>query len=266
MSERQSYPPGTFCWVDLGTPDLERAGSFYGDLFGWTVPEGENSGHTGGYRQAELGGRPVAGVMPLMQEGQPPSWSTYIAVEDAEETAGRVRDAGGTVIAEPMDVLELGRMALFTDPTGAFFGIWQAGTFAGAAVVKETGGVVWNELNTRDPERARVFYAEVFGWSFEDREFDTGNYTTLEAGGETIGGMLDITGRVPEEVPAHWLVYFASEDVDASLEKLKASGGSVAFGPQDISEVGRIAVVHDPSGAHFALIQPDPQMGASSAS
>jgi uncharacterized protein len=262
MSERTSYAPGTPSWVDLGTPDIDKAVDFYGGLFGWDIPESENAEQTGGYRQAMLRGKPVAGMMPLMQEGQPPAWSTYVAVEDADATAAKVRDAGGTALAEPMDVMDLGRMAVFVDPTGAVFGIWQAGTFIGAEVVNEANARLWNELNTRDPEAAKSFYAGVFGWSYEEREFETGAYTTLKAGEDTVGGMIDISGRVPEEVPAHWLVYFAVDDTDATLANAKGSGGSVAFGPVDLTRVGRIAVVQDPFGAAFAVMTPDPNMQA----
>src|SRR5215203_3409067 len=141
MSERTSYAPGTPCWVDLGTPDVEAAARFYGELFGWEVPELPTSAEMGGYRRAKMDGADVAGVMPLMQEGQPPAWSTYIAVADADATAAAIVENGGAQIAEPMDVADLGRMALFTDPEGAFFGIWQAGTFAGAERVNEKGAV-----------------------------------------------------------------------------------------------------------------------------
>ena len=109
MSERTSYKPGTPCWVDLGSPDLDAAVEFYGGLFGWEVPEPENSEQTGGYRRATKDGKDVAGMMPLMQEGQPPAWTTYVSVEDAEATAAEVREAGGSVMAEPMDVMDLGR-------------------------------------------------------------------------------------------------------------------------------------------------------------
>ena len=173
MSERTSYAPGTPCWVDVGTPDIEAAAAFYSGLFGWSVKEGENAEQTGDYRQAMLRGKPVAGVMPLMQEGQPPAWSTYISVEDADATAAKVREAGGQVLAEPMDVLDLGRMAVFIDTTDAAFGIWQPGSFVGAGVVNEADALVWNELNTRDPEAAKAFYGAVFGWGFEEREFAT---------------------------------------------------------------------------------------------
>jgi predicted enzyme related to lactoylglutathione lyase len=262
MSEITSYEPGTPSWVDLGTPDIERAADFYGALFGWDVPESENAEQTGGYRQAMLRGKPVAGMMPLMQEGQPPAWSSYVSVEDAAATAAKVTDAGGTVLAEPMDVMDLGRMAIFADPTGAVFGVWQPGTFVGAEIVNEPGAVVWNELNTRDPEAAKSFYGAVFGWGFEAREFETGSYNTLKVGENTVGGMIDITGRAPDEVPAHWLVYFAVEDTDATVAKANDSGGGVALAPFDITGVGRIAILKDPFGAVFAVMTPDPSMQA----
>jgi len=265
MSERTSYQPGTPCWADLGTPDIDAAAAFYGGLFGWSIEKGENAEQTGDYRQAMLRGKPVAGVMPLMQEGQPPTWSTYVSVEDADATTAKVREAGGSVLAEPMDVLDLGRMAVFADPSGAVFGIWQPGTFTGAEIVSEPNAIVWNELNTRDTAGARDFYAAVFGWSFEEREFGANVYITIKRGDDSLGGVMDLTGRVPDEVPNHWLVYFAVDDADATIEKAKGSGGEVVFGPEDISEVGRIAVLKDSFGAVFALIKPDPSMGGGSA-
>lgn len=266
MSERTSYAPGTPSWVDLSTADIEASAAFYGDLLGWAVPERENSAEMGGYRRAESGGADVAGVMPLMEEGQPPSWNTYIAVEDADATAAEVTDNGGSVIAPPMDVMDLGRMAVFADPTGAVFGIWQAGTFVGAAKVNEPGAIGWNELNTRDPEAAKAFYGAVFGWSFRDLEMkrDEGDdnwqgpevYTELllnEGDEESIAGMMDVSGMVPDQVPPHWLTYFVVEDTDAAVEKVKAAGGAVNFGPIDIP-AGRFAVVNEPKGAAFAVI------------
>jgi predicted enzyme related to lactoylglutathione lyase len=260
MSERTSYTPGTPSWVDLGTPDIERAADFYSGLFGWDVPESENAEQTGGYRQAMLRGKPVAGMMPLMQEGQPPAWSTYVSVADADATVAKAKEAGATVFAEPMDVMDLGRMAVFADPSGAVIGIWQPGTFVGAEIVNESNAVVWNELNTRDPEAAKAFYGEVFGWSFAEREFETGTYNSIKAGEDSVGGMIDITGRAPDEVPPHWLVYFAVDDVDATVTKVKETGGGVALEPFDIAEVGRIAIVKDPFEAVFAAMTPDPEM------
>ncbi|HKA67062.1 MAG TPA: VOC family protein [Solirubrobacterales bacterium] len=262
MSERTSYTPGTPCWVDLGTPDIDAAAGFYAGLFGWQVPPAENIENTGGYRRATKNGADVAGMMPLMQEGQPPAWTTYVAIEDADATAAAVKEAGGNVLAEPMDVMDLGRMAIFADPTGAVFGIWQPGTFPGAGLVNEPGALSWNELNTRDLDAAKAFYGAAFGWGFDEEDMgEAGRYTMIKLGEDPVGGMLDMTGRVPDEVPAHWLAYFAVENADAALETVKSSGGGVAFGPVDIS-AGRFAVVHDPHGAMFAVIQTPEQPAA----
>jgi hypothetical protein len=255
MSERTSYTPGTPCWVELGTPDIEAAATFYGELFGWGIPELPNSAELGGYRRAKKDGKDVAGVAPLMQEGQPPAWTSYISVEDADATAAAVKEAGGSVIAEPMDVMDLGRMAIFADPTGAVFGIWQPGTFPGAGLVNEPGALAWNELGTRDPDAAKAFYGTVFGWGTRDNDMgEMGTYTEWLRGEDSIGGMMDVSGRLPDEIPAHWLVYFAVENTDAALETVKSSGGGVSFGPVDIP-AGRFAIVTDPHGAAFAVIQ-----------
>src|SRR2546423_8521162 len=164
MTEMTTYAPGTPCWVDLGSPDLDGSIEFYGSLLGWEVPESENAEQTGGYRIATSRSKSAAGMMPLMQEGQPPAWTTYVSVEDADATAQKVTEAGGQAFAEPMDVMDLGRMAVFADPAGAVFGIWQPGSFPGAEVVNEPGAFSWNELNTRDPEPAKSFYPQAIGW------------------------------------------------------------------------------------------------------
>ena len=260
MSERTSYAPGTPAWVEHGTPDLDASIEFYGALFGWDVPESENAEQTGGYRLAMKSGNPAAGMMPLMQEGQPPAWTTYVSVEDADATAAKVTEAGGVVIAEPMEVLDLGKMAIFADPAGAVFGIWQPGTFIGAGLVNEPGAISWNELNTRDPEGAKAFYGAVFGWTFEDAEFEgMGSYTTISLGGNPVGGILNMAERgVPEQIPPHWQVYFAVEDTDAAVDQAKQGGGGVMVEPIDIP-AGRFSILNDPHGASFAVIALSPE-------
>ena len=254
MSERTSYAPGTPCWIDLGTPDQDAAAEFYGGLFGWSVAADENAEQTGGYRVATLRGKAIGGVMKLMEENQPPAWSTYVCVEDVDAAAAKVREAGGTLAVEPMDVLDYGRLAFFTDPEGAFLGLWQPGRNKGSELVNEPGAVSWNELNTRDPEAAKKFYGAVFGWQFDDQEVEgTGTYTSIGVGDGVVAGMLDMSGRAPEAVPAHWQVYFAVEDCDATVAKAKEMGGNLGFGPLDIPP-GRFAIVSDPHGAHFAVI------------
>ena len=231
MGERTEYEPGTPCWIDLSTPDQDAAADFYGALFGWTVEEGESPEETGGYRVATKDGHAVGGVMKTMQEGQPPAWMTYMSVEDVDATTERAREAGGSVLAEPMSVLDFGRMAVIADPTGAVFGLWQPGKNVGAGLVNEPGSMTWNELNTRDTEAARSFYGAVFGWEFDEMEFEGGPYVNVRRAGdgEMTAGMLDMGSRgIPEEVPAHWQVYFAVDDADASVETTKQNGGSLA--------------------------------------
>jgi predicted enzyme related to lactoylglutathione lyase len=255
MNDRTSYTPGTPSWVELGTPDVEATAAFYGSLFGWEIPEQPNSAQLGGYRRAKKNGKDVAGVSPLQQEGQPPVWSTYVSVADATSTLAAVGEAGGQVIVEPIDVVGLGTMAVFTDPTGAVCGIWQPGTFAGAELVNEPGAFAWNELGTRDPEAAKSFYGAVFGWGIREHDMgEMGTYTEWLSGEDSIGGMMDVSGRLPDEIPAHWLVYFAVENTDAAVEQVKSGGGEVRFGPIDIP-AGRFAMVADPFGAVFAVIQ-----------
>lgn len=255
MSERTSYEPGTPAWVDHASPDLDASIEFYGALFGWEVPETETAEQTGGYRQAMKGGKPVGGMMPHMQEGQPTVWSTYVSVADANATTEAVKAAGGSVISEPMEVLDLGTMAVFSDPAGAVFGIWQPNAFHGAALVNEPGALSWNELNTRDVAGAKEFYGAVFGWGFDDQDMgEAGTYTTISLGGNPVGGILNMAERgVPEEVPAHWQVYFAVEDADATVAQATERGGSVMVPPMEVP-AGRFSILTDPHGASFAVI------------
>jgi predicted enzyme related to lactoylglutathione lyase len=242
----------------LATPDLEAAEKFYGPLFGWEIPELPNSSEMGGYRRAKRGGKDVAGAMPLMQEGQPPAWSTYISVDDAGAISRAIQENGGTMVAEPMDVATYGRLAVFTDPEGAFFGIWEPADFAGAEVVNEPGSFSWNELNTGDAGAAKDFYGRVFGWEFEDRESENADsYVICMVDGDRVAGMLEMSGRVPGEVAPHWNTYFTVEDTEAAIGQVETGGGAKVMGPMDV-EVGRIAVVHDPWGAVFSVIRLNP--------
>jgi uncharacterized protein len=253
MPEVDEFQPGLPSWADLASPDPDESASFYGELLGWEAKEAGDPEETGGYRLLLKDGKQIAGLMAIQNEGQPPSWNTYISVSDADEIAKKVGDAGGEVVVEPMDVMELGRMAFFADPTGAAFGVWQAKEHKGADVVSEPGAAAWHQVNTRDPEKAIEFYEAVFGW--ENDRLDTGgaDYWQWEIDGKSVGGMLRMGEDFPDEVPAHWIVYFAVEDADAATEKAKEGGATVRVEPMDI-EAGRFAVFTDPHGAAFALI------------
>lgn len=253
MSERSAYDPGVPTWVDLGSPDPAASARFYGQLFGWEATEPGPVEETGGYRMFTLNGKLVAGLGPLMSEGQPPAWSTYVATADADATAASVGEAGGSVMVAPTTVLESGRMAFFVDPAGAVFGVWQANQHHGAQLVNQPGALTWNELNARGTDSPKAFYPRVFGWQPEDSEMGPIKYTTWNLDGNGVAGMLDLPPEVPAEVPPHWLVYFGVEDCDAGVARVQELGGSVMRPGTDLP-IGRFAIVSDPHGATFGVI------------
>ena len=250
------YAPGTPSWADIGVPDMDAAMAFYGGLFGWTFTEG--SEETGGYRQALIGDKHIVGFGPKMDPG-PPYWTTYIATADADDTAAKVINAGGQVVVEPMDIPDVGRMAVFADDTGTFFSVWQAGNHPGSELVNEPNTVTWNELNTRNAEEAKAFYGAVFGWTAETSEGPQMTYTQWYLDGSVVGGMLHMGPQFPPQIPNNWLVYFAVEDTDAAVAKATELGGSVMMAPMDI-DAGRFAVLGDNAGAAFAVIKLAPEL------
>jgi uncharacterized protein len=255
LPERTEYAPGTPSWLDLAAPDMDSARSFYGGLFGWEAQAAPGPPEeTRGYEFFTLNGKAVAGFGPP-GEDEPPSWRSYVSVTDAGETAAKVKDAGGEVLLEPMDVMEAGRMAVFRDKEGAVICAWQPGQHKGAQIVNEAGAFAWTELATRDPEAAKSFYTEVFGWETVDREMGETAYVQLQADGRPVGGMLPLPDDAPDDIPPHWLAYFAVEDFDSAVEKAEELGGEVAA-PEADTPAGRFAVLRDPSGAGFAVIQP----------
>ena len=251
--EISSYAPGTPNWVDLSTPDPNAAAEFYSALFGWDVMD--SLPEAGGYRLAQLRGKPVAGMGPQMQPGVPPMWQTYIATANADATTKAVTDAGGPVFIPPMDVMDIGRMAVFADPGGGAFGVWEAGNHKGAGIVGEPGTLCWNELASRRADAVIPFYREVFGWEARTEAAGGMSYTSWQLDGNTIAGMLPLGENFPPEVPSFWAVYFAVEDTDAAVAKVAELGGIVRQQPVDVP-AGRFAVVSDPHGATFGVIKP----------
>jgi uncharacterized protein len=254
------YAPGTPSWVELSSPDPDAAAKFYGGLMGWGTTEagGEESG---GYRMFQLKDKNIAGLMGHMNEGpptQPTVWMTYVSVADAEETASKVKAAGGSVMVEPMDVMDIGRMAVFVDPTGAVFGVWQPKSFTGADLVNEPGSLCWNEVLTRDADAGKAFYSAVFGWQGRPPAFEGApeTYTVWELDGKQLGGMMQMTDEYfPAEIPPHWGVVFAVADCDAVVAKASELGATVTNGPMDMP-IGRFAGLIDPQGAAFTVMQP----------
>ena len=255
MTERNTaWPAGTPCWVDLMTNDLVAAKQFYGPLFGWHLTDGPPE--TGGYVLADVDGRSVAGLGAI-QAGMehPPVWTTYLATDDAAATAAQITAAGGQVVMPVMDVMDLGVMAVAQDPTGGTFGIWQSKAHTGVELANETGSLTWNELMTRDFAAAKDFYAAVFGYTYTDMSAEGFEYAMIEVDGSTVGGMGVLPAEIPAEVPAHWRVYFAVDDADATVEAVTTAGGAVLRPASDMP-YGRHADVADAQGAMFSIIKP----------
>ena len=240
--------PGGPCWTELGTSDLDAAKRFYTNIFGWR-PETDPRQEAGGYTIAHLGDAPVAALTPLYQESQPVAWNVSFWVPDADTAVAAVRAAGGTVLLEPMDVFDLGRFAVVTDPGGAAFQLWQARSFPGAGLFNAPGSLGWVELMTRDPVAVTAFYRTVFGWTVHASE----SYTQWGIEGSDFGGMVEMGDKFPHEVPSHWLPYFAVENVDRTAQDCTDAGGSLLMEPTTIGDGRRIAVPRDPQGAMFGL-------------
>jgi predicted enzyme related to lactoylglutathione lyase len=247
--EVDSYEHGVPSWVDLGTPDAAKTAEFYSALFGWTVQQGPPE--AGGYAIAELRGRPVAGIGPQQNPG-PPVWSTYVNVDDADTVVEQVKDANGTVLMPPMDVMEVGRMSFFSDPMGAVIGVWQPKLHRGAGIINEPGTLTWNELVTTDTDEAQRFYEKVFGWGAATHGEGVGAYTEFQVSGRSIAGMMLKPPEMPD-TPPYWGVYFAVADTDDSAKRIGELGGTVVMPPRDI-EPGRFAIAADPTGAVFSVI------------
>lgn len=254
-----SYVHGEPTWQDQSSPDAAKAAEFYSALLGWQCPEGDPQ--MGGYRNCELAGKTVAGISPQMDtDPSPPHWTVYFNVDNADETAALVSEHGGQVLFAPMDVGPMGRMAIFMDPTGAAFGIWQPGLHKGAGARDQIGAACWHELLTTDVDAAKHFYGAVFGWQLEtSANADAGGeYTQVGVGDKQVAGIMAKPSMMPAEVPSHWAVYFAVDDADAAVAKIRELGGQVMVGPETI-EPGTFAVAADTTGATFNVIKVNPQ-------
>jgi predicted enzyme related to lactoylglutathione lyase len=237
------------------TPDVAVAQQFYGAVVGWTFQDTDDE--FGGYTIAEARGAAAAGIGPL-QPGAPTAWTMYLASDDADKTAAAVTENGGTLLLEPGDVGDLGRMFVAIDPTGAAFGVWQAGTHIGASLVNEPGGLNWEDLRSPDPDAARAFYSAVFGYETRPIGDEDPDYTTFHLPGDGIplggiGGM-EMMGSAAAEIPPHWVVYFAVADADAAVAAAREGGGAVLADPFD-TPYGRMGGLLDPGGASFWIMQ-----------
>ncbi|MGH9113536.1 MAG: VOC family protein [Acidimicrobiales bacterium] len=254
MPTRDSAPVGAPCWIELFTSDVDKGRAFYGELFGWTSDDPDEA--LGGYFNFHKDGVRVAGGMGNDgQSGTPDVWSVYLATDDIKATADATKDHGGHIVVEPMQVMELGSMAVMTDAGGAAIGAWQPGTHKGFGIHGEPGTPSWFELHTRDYDASVAFYRDVFGWDThvagDTPEF---RYTTLGEGEGQLAGIMDAAAFLPEGAPAHWSVYFGVDDADATVAKAVELGGAVVDPPVD-TPYGRLATLTDPTGTRFKLVQ-----------
>jgi predicted enzyme related to lactoylglutathione lyase len=252
VTEFTKHEPGTFSWADLSTTDLDAAISLYTDLFGWEVSKEDIPGG-GVYAMFRQNGKDVAAASTQREDekGMPAHWNVYITVEDAEQTAKEAESLGGTIVAPAFDVMDIGRMAVIADPTGAMFCVWEPKTNIGAQVMGDPGALAWFELLTNDTDKAGAFYKELFGYELEPFGPE-GTYTVLQRGETQIGGMM---AAPMEGMPNYWGLYFTTEDVDGVADKVKAAGGTAMMEPTDMPEVGRLAVLADAQGAAFGVIK-----------
>ncbi|MFI5606256.1 VOC family protein [Amycolatopsis sp. NPDC051903] len=253
----ERWPDGTPCWVDLMVPDRAAAAQFYQALLGWDIQFG--GAETGFYGMAQLAGRPVAGVgeTPSGQKGMPAVWTTYLGVSDVDKAVAAIIEAGGRIVAPPMDVMEEGRMAIATDPTGAAFGLWQSGRHFGTQVTLAPGALAWNECMSRDYATAKAFYGDVFGYSFGDLSTEDFTYATLDVDGRPVGGLGQATGT---DYEPGWMLYFWTADADAAAARIPELGGTIVSAPVD-TPFGRMLMAKDNQGAGFQLMAPNEQSG-----
>lgn len=260
MPTRTSATPGAPTWIDLTTSDAEGARRFYSELFGWTAAESDEQ--YGGYFMFFSGDAPVAGCMQAMtgpngEAGASDVWAVYLATDDVEKTVASATAEGGTVVAPPMQVGDVGSMACVADPSGAVIGAWQPGTFFGFPAYAETGKPGWWELHTRDYAAVLPFYRSVFGWETQSMgDTDDFRYSVLQIGDLQAAGVMDASRFLADGEPSHWSVYIAVDDADAVQARATELGGSVLSAAQD-TPYGRLAEVADPAGARIRLLGPN---------
>ncbi|MEU7065340.1 VOC family protein [Streptomyces sp. NPDC046161] len=258
------FRTGSPNWLDLGSPDIDAATAFYSGVFGWNfVSAGPD---TGGYGFFQKGGKTVAAIGPLTEEGAKSAWMVHFMSPDIQATARAVSDGGGSVRMAPMDVMGEGWLAQFTDPQGAQFASWQPGKTSGLEVASDENSLVWVELHAPDPVAAVSFYNGVFGWRSEEMQAPGMTYRVLSTkdGDQreaSFGGVAPQgDGAGGGGVGPSWVPYFHVADVDATMSAVQGNGGSVLMPAADVPDVGRIGWAADPFGATFALLKPSPQM------
>ena len=257
------YPHGMFCWPELSAMNVQKAKSFYSDLFGWGLEESPMDEDGNVYIMLKQSGVDIGamyqGKSELEKAQMITHWLGYISVDDVDATVSKVKDLGGTVEIQPMEVFTAGRMAVINDPGGARLALWQGKEHKGSKLIGSTGTVCWNELATREIDACKNFYQGLFEWQAQAKPVDGMDYTLFMLNDKSVSGMLEMT-KEWGEMPSHWMTYFAVDDCDKSAEKASSLGGEVCVPPTDIEGVGRFSVITDPQGAVFSVITLLPEM------
>ncbi|MEO6654001.1 MAG: VOC family protein [Ilumatobacteraceae bacterium] len=282
MTDTDRYIAGVPCWADAPFPDPAGAAAFYSALFGWECEDTMPADAPGHYFMGRIGGRDAAAIS-SMPDGAPaqPSWNTYVRVDDADATVAAAKAAGATILDEPFDVFDAGRSATFADPEGARLSVWQPRAHRGSLVVNEHGGVTFNDLHTRDIDRAADFYGAVFGW--EVLELGPGaamwampaygdfleasnpgmreNMAAMGApsGFENVVATVVHIDQAESDAPARWGITFGVDDADVTAAAATRLGGTIISEPMNLPWV-RATTIQDPQGATFVASQfvPEP--------
>jgi predicted enzyme related to lactoylglutathione lyase len=253
----KKYKPGELCWTDLGTQDVARAKKFYRAIFGWTAKD-LPMGPGFEYSMMLIKGKKVSLIYAMPEDQRKakvtPSWLPYVSVARVAATAKKARAAGGKIIMKPTKVME-GSVAIIRDPTGAAIGLWQAGSHIGATISGTPGTVCWQDLNTPKPGIAAKFYEKVFGWKWATKDFGGNEYTTFMLGKQAECGMWPTPIK---NVPPSWVTHWQVADCAKTVAKTKRLGGRVVMGTTAVPGVCRFAILKDPKGAVFGILEPEP--------
>ncbi|MEO2281952.1 VOC family protein [Pseudoalteromonas pernae] len=253
-----NYPQGHFCWVELCSTDWKGGKSFYSDLLSWTA-EDQPIGDGLFYTMLQKQNLDIAAMyqMPADQQAQgvPSYWLSYIAVDDIKAMTAKAKELGATIVHGPHEIPGAGEMVLLCDPAGAMIALWQGKGHKGSQRKDEENTPCWFELATRDPDACADFYCDLLGLQTEDKPMDGMQYTLFKDQDQVVGGMLAMNEQWPDDIPSHWMVYFAVDDCDKRTELAASLGGEVCVQPIDVPEVGRFSVITDPQGAVFSIIK-----------
>ncbi len=252
-----AHAPGTFCWPELATSNQAGAETFYASLFDWTMavtPMGPDAHYTIFLKDGNPAAAGAALMPDVAAQGVPPHWLSYVSTDDVDASVAHAQTLGGTLLAGPFDVMEHGRMAVLADPTGASFALWQAKRHPGVGVLDEDRTLVWTELVTDDTAKAATFYGGLFGWTRESWASSEMDYSILKRGAAMAAGLM---AKTPDmgPVPNHWMPYFGTADCAATVKKAASLGGACIVEPMAVPGVGTMAVLADPQGAHFSVMQ-----------